>query len=125
MVALDQLNLQDVTNGWQALAYIVSSAIVVLSGWAMLRTKRNADKDLEKAAPALEAAQQAADLGPAVSALSGQVAQLQKEVQSMTPIVRVKYPLALDHISTLHLAEPALTDRFPIPRTLREDMGTT
>lgn len=119
---MDQLSLEDVTNGWQALAYISSALIVAASGWFMLRAKRGADKDAESAAPALAAAQQAADLGPAVTALSAQVSQLETEVKSMTPVVKVKYPLALDHISTLHGADPELTSRFPIPRTLREDM---
>lgn len=119
---MDQLSLEDVTNGWQALAYISSALIVAASGWFMLRAKRGADKDAESAAPALAAAQRAANLGPAVDALSTKVGDLQQEIQAMTPIVRVKYPLALDHISTLHTAEPDLTARFPIPKTLREDM---
>lgn len=54
--------------------------------------------------------------------MSVELAELQHEVKCMTPIVRIKYPLALDHISTLHGAEPDLTSRFPIPKTLREDM---
>lgn len=119
---MEYLNLQGVNNGWAALAYISSALIVAASGWVTLRLKRNADKSTETAAPALEAAQQAADLVPAVTALSAQVNELEAEVRSMTPVVKVKYPLALDHISTLHTAEPELTSRFPIPRTLREDM---
>lgn len=119
---MEQLNLEDVNNVWQAVAFIASVAIVTGSGWLMLRTKRNADQEQEKAAPVLAAAQEAADLGPAVTALSAELAELQHEVKCMTPIVRIKYPLALDHISTLHTAEPDLTSRFPIPKTLREDM---
>lgn len=119
---MQQLDLQDVSNGWQALAFISSSVFVVVSSWLMTRTKRIADRQAESAAPVLEAAQQAADLGPAVKALSAEVAELQAEVQSMVPVARVKYPLALEHISTLHGAEPSLSSRFPIPRTLHEDM---
>lgn len=119
---MEQLDLGDVNNVWQALAFIVSVAIVVFSGWLTMRTKRSADKDAEQAAPALAAAQKAVDLEPAVTALSAQVTDLQREVAHMTPIVRVKYPIALDHISALHSAEPELTKRYPIPRPLREDM---
>lgn len=119
---MEQLHLEDVNNIWQAVAFVASIAVVTGSGWLMMRTKRNADQEQEKAAPVLAAAQEAADLGPAVTALSAELADLQQEVKHMTPIVRIKYPLALDHISTLHTAEPELTDRFPIPRTLREDM---
>lgn len=119
---MDQLNLGDVNNFWQAIAFVASVAIITLAGWLTVKTKRAADKDAEKAAPVLEAAQAAADLRPAVAALSTQLADVQQEVARMTPIVRVKYPLALDHISALHSAEPELTKRYPIPRPLREDM---
>lgn len=119
---MDFLDLTQVNNLWQFLAFVVSVGIVTAASWGMMKIKRSADKDAEKAAPALEAAQKAADLGPAVSALSSRVADLQDEVAHMTPIVRVKYPLALDHISALHSAEPELTKRYPIPRPLREDM---
>lgn len=115
-------DLEDVTNAWQAVAFVGSVAIVALLSWAMMKVKRAADKDAEKAAPALAAAQEAAGLVPAMNVLSRQVADLQDEVAHMTPIVRVKYPLALDHISALHSAEPELTKRYPIPRPLREDM---
>lgn len=120
---MEQLNLEDVNNVWQAVAFVASVAIITLAGWLTMKTKRTADKDAEDAAPALEAAQKAADLEPAVRSLSAQVTRLEQEVTHMTPIVRVKYPLALDHISTLHSADPELNARFPIPRTLREDMG--
>ena len=96
--------------------------VITLAGWLTVKTKRAADKDAEKAAPALAAAQEAAGLVPAMNVLSRQVADLQDEVAHMTPIVRVRYPLALDHISTLHGAHPELNSRFPIPRALREDM---
>lgn len=119
---MDQLNLGDVNNFWQAVAFIASVAVVAAFGWLTMRTKRAADKDEEKAAPVLEAAQKAVNLQPAVDALSIQVAELGQEVAHMTPIVRVRYPLALDHISTLHTAEPELSSRYPIPRALREDM---
>lgn len=119
---MEQLNLGDVNNPWSALAFIASVAIITLAGWLTMKTKRSADKDAEQAAPVLEAAQAAADLRPAVAALSTQLADVQQEVACMTPIVRVKYPLALDHISALHSAEPELTKRYPIPRPLREDM---
>ena len=119
---MEQLDLGDVNNLWQAVAFVASIAVVTGSGWLMMRTKRTADQEQEKAAPVLAAAQEAADLGPAVTALSVELADLQQEMKHMTPIVRIKYPLALDHISTLHTAEPDLTARFPIPKTLREDM---
>ena len=119
---MDQLDLGDVSNAWQAVAFVASVAIIAAFGWLTMRTKRASDKDVEKAAPVLEAAQKAVDLEPAVKALSAQVANLSDEVAHMTPIVRVKYPLALDHISALHSAEPELTKRYPIPRPLREDM---
>lgn len=119
---MEQLNLGDVNNFWQAIAFIASVAIITLAGWLTVKTKRSADKDAEKAAPALAAAQEAAGLVPAMNVLSRQVSDLQDEVAHMTPIVRVKYPLALDHISALHSAEPELTKRYPIPRPLREDM---
>lgn len=119
---MEQLHLEDVNNIWQAVAFVASIAVVTGSGWLMMRTKRTADQEQEKAAPVLAAAQEAADLGPAVTALSAELAEVQQELKHMTPIVRIKYPLALDHISTLHTAEPDLTSRFPIPKTLREDM---
>lgn len=120
---MDQLNLEDVTNGWQALAFIASVAIITFSAWFIARTKRNADKESEEAAPALEAAKKAiVDLQPAVQALSTEVAELRTKVDEMKPIVEVKYPVALDHITALHCADPELTLRFPIPRILREDM---
>lgn len=119
---MDFLDLTQVNNLWQFLAFVVSVAIVTAASWGMMKIKRTADKDAEKAAPALEAAQEAAGLVPAMNVLSRQVAELQDEVAHMTPIVRVRYPLALDHISTLHTAEPELSSRYPIPRALREDM---
>lgn len=119
---LDQLDLEDVSNGWQALAFVCSIAFVSLFSWAMMRVKRSADKDAEQAAPVLEEVQAAADLRPAVAALSTQVAVLQREMAQMKQIADVKYPAALDHITALHCADPDLTARFPIPRILREDM---
>lgn len=119
---MEQLDLGDVNNAWQAVAFIASVAVVAAFGWLTMRTKRASDQDVEKAAPVLEAAQKAVDLEPAVKALSAQVADLSDEVAHMTPIVRVRYPLALDHISTLHTAEPELSTKYPIPRALREDM---
>lgn len=119
---LDQLDLEDVSNGWQALAFVCSVVFVSLFSWAMLRVKRSADKDAEQAAPVLEEVQAAADLRPAVAALSTQVSLLQQKMERMTQIVDVKYPAALDHITALHCADPELTLRFPIPRILREDM---
>lgn len=119
---LDQLDLEDVSNGWQALAFVASVAFVSFFSWGMMKVKRTADKDAEKAAPALEAAQQAIDLKPAVQVLSTQVAELRQEVAELKKFKDVKYPAALDHITTLHCADPELTLRFPIPRILREDM---
>lgn len=119
---LDQLNLEDVNNGWQALAFVASVAFVSLLSWGMMKVKRNADKESEQAKPALEAAQRAADLGPAVRVLSTQFAELQQEVEELKKIKDVKYPAALQHISVLHTADPGLTVMYPIPPILREDM---
>lgn len=119
---MEQLQLEDVSNLWQAVAFVASVTVLSAFGWLMMRTKRTADQEQEKAAPVLAAAQEAVNLVPAVTAVSVELAELQQEVKCMTPIVRIKYPLALDHISTLHGAEPGLTARFPIPKTLREDM---
>ena len=119
---LDQLNLEDVSNGWQALAFVGSVAFVSLLSWGMMKVKRNADKESEQAKPALEAAQRAVDLGPAVRVLSIQFAELQQEVEELKKIKDVKYPAALQHISVLHTADPGLTVMYPIPPILREDM---
>lgn len=119
---LDQLNLEDVSNGWQALAFVGSVAFVSLLSWGMMKVKRNADKESEQAKPALEAAQRAVDLGPAVRVLSTQFAELQQEVEELKKIKDVKYPAALQHISVLHTADPGLTVMYPIPPILREDM---
>lgn len=119
---MEYLNLEAVDNPWKFLAFVVSVGIITMAGWLTQKTKRTADKDAEEAAPALAAAQKAVNLDPAVRALSTQVADLAEEVARMTPIVRVRYPLALDHISALHSADPDLEKRYPIPRPLREDM---
>lgn len=131
------LNFAAIDNLWKALTFVICFAVAA-AVWALTnRTKKDADDSTESTAKVLEATERAEEkaaqsaawaerveneLMPAVENLSGEVSRLRREVEAMTPIVRIKYPLALDHISTLHTAEPELTARFPIPRTLREDM---
>lgn len=126
---MENLNLEDVSNVWQAVTFIASVAVVTGFGWLTMRTKRNADKDEEKVAPVLAAAQQAAELRPEVAALSQALAaesaarmEMREELDKVSSIANTKYPMALDHIGLVHYRFPEVGESLPIPRVLRDDM---
>lgn len=119
---------QDLTQGgtspWQAVATVLTALIVtavpVIGSVYMARVKRAADQDKAHAKPVMERAQEALNLEPAVLSLTRQLASLEASVE---PIVKYRYPRAVEYIALLHAQDEELAERSPVPVILREDVA--
>lgn len=130
------VNVDNISNGWQVVALLGSGLIVVFGMWLMNVTKRGADRKTDDTDKVTKEAERAADLGPAVQALSEsltkQGAELAKqreeltaakqEIELMKPVVTVKYPASIEHIRRLHRQQPSLYELVPIPAVIVADV---
>lgn len=121
-------NFQELTQGstspWQAVATVLTALIVtavpVIGSVYMAKVKRSADQDKADAKPVIDRAQDALDLEPAVLSLTRQLAALEASVE---PIVKYRYPRAVEYIALLHEQDEKLAERSPVPVILREDVA--
>ena len=121
-------NFQELTQGstspWQAAATVLTALIVtavpVVGSVYMAKVKRSADQDKTDAKPVIDRAQDALDLEPAVLSLTRQLAALEASVE---PIVKYRYPRAVEYIALLHERDEKLAERSPVPVVLREDVA--
>lgn len=111
-----------IDNPWAALAAVATVICPLVLGEYFRRKSRRDDEAKDDAQPALDQAQKGADLLPAVNALADRVSELEKWKQYADPIVSRRYPAALGHIKMVHLDNPELEKRIPIPVILRADM---
>lgn len=114
-----------VDNPWAALAAVATALITVVGGWLMKRTANEAAKRAEEAQPALDEMRKAARLAPEVQALAEALNTLQDQIDEMQPIVRVKYPMAVNHIYMINLHYPDVARRLPVPGPVAEDLPDT
>lgn len=111
-----------VDNPWAAVAAVLTALITVVGGWFMRRTAEESAKRAEEAKPALDEVKEAARLAPEVEALAAALNTLQRQIDEMQPIVKIKYPLAVNHIYMVNLRYPEVTAQIPVPDPVAEDL---
>lgn len=111
-----------VDNPWAAVAAIATALITAVGGWLMRRTAERSAERSEDARPALDEMKKAARLAPEVAALSAALNSLQDQIDEMQPIVRVKYPMAVNHIYLINLRYPDVARNLPVPGPVAEDL---
>lgn len=102
------------------LAGVLGSLFITgLFGYLGVRAKKGSDsKDVEQD-KVVRVAEEAANLRPVVDLLVTQMARVQEELLESRVIVRVKYPIALAHITALrHVHQATLR----VPNEIEEDL---
>lgn len=116
-------SMEGIDTPWEVLATVVTVFIVtvvpVVGGMYAAKVKRSADSESVEAASAEKLAQDGVDLEAAVLSLTRQMAQLEA---SMEPIVKYRYPRAIEYIALLHEQDASLEGRAPVPVILRDDV---
>ena len=111
-----------VDNPWAAIAAVLTAAITAAGGWFMRRTAEKSAERAEEAKPALDEIKEAARLAPEVEALAAALNTLQRQIDEMQPIVKIKYPLAVSHIYMVNLRYPEVAKQIPVPGPVAEDL---
>ena len=116
-------SMEGIDTPWEVLATVVTVFIVtvvpVVGGMYAAKVKRAADSESVEAASTEKLAQDGVDLEAAVLSLTRQMAQLEA---SMEPIVKYRYPRAIEYIALLHEQDASLEGRAPVPVILRDDV---
>ena len=73
---MDALDLENVTNVWQFLAFAFTITVVTLGGWFMKRTKDNVDKEENSSKEIAKQVAQVPGLADTVKVLTKQVLEL-------------------------------------------------
>lgn len=108
-----------VDNPWAFLAVLATASIPVLGGiFTMIVTRKQTKAD-EELRPELV---KAAGLQPVVDGLLKQVTDLASRVETMEPIVFIKWPLLKSHVETVHRAFPNVRESVPIPEGVVADI---
>lgn len=122
MEVVPMLDVVAVDNPWAMVAVIATALIPAVGGWLMRRTADESAKRAEEAKPALDEMRKAARLAPEVKALAEALNELQDEIDAMAPVVKIKYPLAVNHIFMINLRYPDVARELPTPGPVAEDM---
>ena len=102
-----------VDNPWAALAAVVSSVLTIAWGvWQAHLSRRKGKEESE-----------AADHKSTIDYLLNENRDKSQRLERLERITETKYPAAVDHIVTVHRTFPAVRERVPIPRVLRDDVG--
>lgn len=109
----------EVNNPWAFLAVLATVCIPALGGAATMILTRQQTKSDEDLKPELV---KAAGLQPVVDGLLKQVTDLAERVETMEPIVFIKWPLLKSHVETVHRKFPNVRESVPIPEGVREDL---
>lgn len=116
-------SMEGVDTPWEVLATVATVFIVtvvpVVGGMYAAKVKRAADNESADAVAAEKLAQDGVDLEAAVLSLTRQMAQLEASVE---PIVKYRYPRAIEYIALLHEQDASLEGRAPVPVILRDDV---
>ena len=113
-----------IDNPWAMAATIATALITAIGGWMMRRTADESAKRSEEARPVLKEMRKAVRLAPEVKALAEALHALQAEIDEMSPVVKIKYPLAVNHIYMIHLRYPDVARDLPTPGPVAEDLPT-
>ena len=111
-----------IDNPWAAIAAVLTAAITAAGGWFMRHTAEKSAERAEEAKPALDEIKEAARLAPEVEALAAALNTLQRQIDEMQPIVKIKYPLAVSHIYMVNLRYPEVAAQIPVPGPVAEDL---
>lgn len=111
-----------VDNPWAATAAVLTALITAAGGWFMRHTAEKSAERAEEAKPALDEIKEAASLAPEVEALAAALNTLQRQIDEMQPIVKIKYPLAVSHIYMVNLRYPEVAAQIPVPGPVAEDL---
>lgn len=122
--ALSQVPPMDgIDTPWEVLATVITALIVtaapIIGGVYAAKVKRASDNEKTKAEPLMKRAQEGLDLEATVLSLTRQMAQLEASVE---PIVKYRYPRAIEYIALLHEQDESLEERSPVPVILRDDV---
>lgn len=109
-----------VDNPWGMAAALGTILITSYFGYLTIKVKSTSDKKDEDVKPVLEKVEQTAHLQPVVDELVRQMAVVQAELAQHRPIAKVKYPIALSHISAFHQLFPA--SGLQIPDQIKDDL---
>lgn len=122
--ALSQIPSMDgIDTPWEVLATVITALIVaatpIIGAVYAAKVKRSSDNEKSEAEPVMKRAQEGLDLEATVLSLTRQMAQLEASVE---PIVKYRYPRAIEYIALLHEQDESLEERSPVPVILRDDV---
>lgn len=122
------MELTTLPDTWLGLlGLVVVTGGPVLVAWLTMRAKRGSDTKDKDEQTVIAAAEETHNLQPVVDTLvrqmARQIAKMEKveaELEVSRPIVQVRYPLALSHISAFHQLFPG--SGLQIPDQLLDDL---